>query len=56
MRNLPPDETALAERECDEVPPTRLVQRREMLGNKADGVKTAVQPRRTRTRSQSKDC
>ena len=26
MRNLTPNETALAERGCDEVPPTRLVQ------------------------------
>ena len=26
MRNLTPDETALAERGCNEVPPTRLVQ------------------------------
>ena len=41
MRNLTPDETALAERGCDEVPPTRLVQRREMPGNKADGAKMA---------------
>ena len=41
MRNLTPDETAPAERGCDEVPPTRLVQRREMPGNKADGAKMA---------------
>ena len=41
MRNLTPDETALAERGCDEVPPTRFVQRREMPGNKADGAKMA---------------
>ena len=41
MRNLTPNETALAERGCDEVPPTRLVQRRDMPGNKADGAKMA---------------
>ena len=34
----------------------RHVQRREMPGNKADGAEMAVQPRRTRTRWQSRDC
>jgi hypothetical protein len=32
------------------------VQRREMTGDKADGAQMAVQPRRTRTRWQSRDC
>ena len=32
------------------------MQRREMPGNKADGAEMAVQPRRTRTRWQSRDC
>ena len=34
----------------------RHVQRREMPGDKADGAEMAVQPRRTRTRWQSRDC
>ena len=32
------------------------MQRREMPGDKADGAEMAVQPRRTRTRWQSRDC
>ena len=56
LRGLTPKEGSLAERGCDEVPPTRHVQPREMPGTKADGARMAVQPRRARPRRQSRDC
>ena len=56
MRGLTPREGSLAERGGADVPPTRLVQPREMPGSKADGARMAVQPRRTRRRRQSLDC
>ena len=56
MRGLTPREGSLAERGGADVPPTRLVQPREMPGSKADGARMAVQPRKTRRRRQSLDC